>query len=61
MSITVLKHTKTKVLTIFGVLKIDKLYAFDKPFETVDSYDFSTLYTTFPHYLIKHKCIYLIE
>ena len=32
-----------------------KLQAFEKPFETVDSCDFSTLYTTLPHYLIKKK------
>ena len=40
---------------------LDKLQAFEKPFETVDSYDFSTLYTTLPHYLIKPKFSYLIE
>ena len=40
---------------------LDKLQAFEKPFETVDSYDFSTLYTTLPHYLIKQKFSYLIE
>ena len=40
---------------------LDKLHAFEKPFETVDSYDFSTLYTTLPHNLIKQKFSYLIE
>ena len=40
---------------------LDKLHAFDKPFETVDGYDFSTLYTTLPHYFIKQKFSYLIE
>ena len=36
-------------------------YTFEKSFETVDSYDFSTLYNTLPHYLIKQKFLYLIE
>ena len=40
---------------------MEKFHAFDKLFETVDSYDFSTLYTTLPHYLIKQKFSYLIE
>ena len=40
---------------------LDKLHAFGKPFESVDSYDFSTLYTTLPHYLIKQKFAYLIK
>lgn len=40
---------------------LDKLHAFDKPFESVDSYDFSTLYTTFPHNLIKQKFSSLIN
>ena len=40
---------------------LDKLQAFEKPLETVDSYDFSTLYTTLPHYLIKQILSYLIE
>ena len=39
---------------------LDKLHAFDKPVQTVDSYDFSTLYTTLPHDLIKQKFSYLI-
>ena len=40
---------------------LDKLHAFDKPFNTVDSYDFSTLYTTLPHNLIKQKFSNLIK
>ena len=40
---------------------LDKLHAFDKPVQTVDSYDFSTLYTTLPHDLIKQKFSYLIK
>ena len=39
----------------------DKLQAFEKPFLTVDIYDFSTLYTSLPHYLIKQIFSYLIE
>ena len=34
---------------------LDKLRAFDGPFDSVDSFDFSTLYTTLPHYLLKQK------
>lgn len=40
---------------------LDKLHAFDKPVETLNSYDFSTLYTTLPHYLIKQKFSDLIK
>ena len=40
---------------------LDKIQTFEKPFETVDSYDFSTLYTTLPHYLIKQKFSYLMN
>ena len=40
---------------------LDKLHAFDKPVQTVDSYDFSTLYTTLPHDLIKQTFSYLIK
>ena len=34
---------------------LDKILAFDGPFDSVDSFDFSNLYTTLPHYLIKQK------
>ena len=40
---------------------LDKLRAFDGPFDSVDSFDLSTLYTTLPHYLIKQKFSYLIK
>lgn len=40
---------------------LDKLHSFEGQFVTVDSYDFSTLYTTLPHNLIKQKFSYLIK
>jgi hypothetical protein len=32
-----------------------------RKFDSIDSYDFPTLYTTLPHKLIKHKFSYLIK
>ena len=40
---------------------LDKIHAFNGPYNSVDSYDFSTLYTTLPHNLIKKKFLYLIK
>ena len=40
---------------------LDKLKSAKVPFSTIDSYDFSTLYTTLPHMLIKEKFSYLIN
>lgn len=40
---------------------LDKLRAFENTFQSVDSYDFSTLYTNLPHNLIKKKFEYLIK
>ena len=40
---------------------LDKLYNIQDSFASVDSYDFSTLYTTLPHHLIKDKLSYLIK
>ena len=40
---------------------LDKLRAFENTFHTVDSYDFSTLYTNLPHNLIKKKFEYLVK
>ena len=34
---------------------LDKLHAFDGPFDSVDGFEISILYTTLPHYLIKQK------
>lgn len=40
---------------------LDKLQAHVGPFESLQSFDFSTLYTTLPHDLIKKKFTYLIQ
>ena len=40
---------------------LDKLQAYVGPFESLQSFDFSTLYTTLPHDLIKKKFTYLIQ
>ena len=40
---------------------LDKLHAQTGPLESVDSFDFSTLYTTLPHDLIKKKLAHLIK
>ena len=40
---------------------LDKLRSVQVPYTSVDSYDFSTLYTTLPHALIKQKFSYLIK
>ena len=52
------------VKTYFGTLKIqvlDKLKARDFNATSLSTYDFSTLYTTLPHNLIKDKLIDLFE
>ena len=40
---------------------LDKLHTIEDSFNSVDSFDFSTLYTTLPHKFIKEKLSYLIE
>ena len=40
---------------------LDKLHAYIGDFESVQSFDFSTLYTTLPHILIKKKFTHLIK
>ena len=40
---------------------LDKLQAHEGPFESLQSFDFSTLYTTLPHDLFKKKFNYLIK
>ena len=40
---------------------LDKLRSVNETYTSVDSYDFSTLYTTLPHTLIKQKFSYLIK
>ena len=59
-------YMRDPVKTYFGLLKIqvkflDKLKARDFNATSLSTYDFSTLYTTLPHNLIKEKCIYLNE
>ena len=48
------------VKTYFGLLILDKLKARDFNATSLSAYDFSTLYTTLPHYLFKDKYIDLI-
>ena len=40
---------------------INKIQTAEDTFISVDSFDFSTLYTTLPHNLIKEKLSYLIK
>ena len=40
---------------------LDKLHAYIGGFESVQSFDFSTLYTTLPHILIKKQFTHLIK
>ena len=54
------------VKTYFGLLKksdeiLDKVKATDFNATSLSTYDFSTLYTTLPHNLIKDKRMYLID
>ena len=63
---TVKRYMRDPVNTYFGLLKIsceilDKLKPRDFYANSLSTYDFSTLYTTLPHYLIKDKLIDLIE
>ena len=58
--------TKGTELTIFGQLKILMMFSINlnlKNFQAskLSTYDFSTLYTTLPHHLIKDKLIDLIN
>ena len=55
--------TKETELTIFGQLKILMMFSKSKNFQAskLSTYDFSTLYTTLPHHLIKDKLIDLIN
>ena len=63
---TMILFTKGMELTIFGQLKILMMFSINlnlKTFRLLNclSYDFSTLYTTLPHRLIKDKLIDLIN
>ena len=68
LSNIVKRYMRDPVKTYFGLLKssgeiinIDKLKARDFNATSLFTYDFSTLYTTLPHNLIKDKLIDLIE
>ena len=60
------KCMRDPVKNYYGLLNIsgeilDNLKARDFNATSLSTYDFSTLYTTLPHYLIKDKLIDLIE
>ena len=61
LSSIVKRYMRDPVKTYFGLLILDKLKARDFNATSLSSYDFSTLYTTLPHNLIKDKLIDLIE
>ena len=66
LSSTVKRYMRDPVKIYFGLLKnsgkiLDKLKARDFNATSLSIYDFSTLYYTLPHNLIKDKLIYLIE
>ena len=63
---TAKRYMKDPVRIIFGLLKVQvkhekKLTARYFNTTSLSTYDFSTLYTTLPHYSIKDKLIDLIE
>ena len=56
--------TKGTELTIYGQLKILMMFSINlnlKLFRLLSTYDFSTLYTTLTHHLIKYQLIDLIN
>ena len=60
------RYMRHPVKPYFGLIKIevkivDKLKARDFNATSLSTYEFSTLYTTLPHNLIKDKLIKLIE
>ena len=65
LSSIVKRYMRDPVKTYFGLLNsgdiLDKLKARDFNATSLSTYDFSTLYTTLPHNLIKDKLIDLIE
>ena len=68
-SSTVKRYMRDPVIIYFGLLLLlknpgeilDKLKARDFNVTSLSTYDFSTLYTTLPHNLIKDKFIDLME
>ena len=66
LSTTIKMYMRDPVKIYFGLLKnsgeiLDKLKARDFNASSLSTYDFSPLYTTLPHNLIKDKLIDLIE
>ena len=66
LSNIVKRYMRDLVKTYFGRFKnsgeiLDKLKARDFNATSLSTYDFSTLYTTLPHNLIKDKLIDLVE
>ena len=61
LSSTVKRYMRDLGNTYFGLLKIDKLKARDFNATIFFTFDFSTLYFTLPHNLIKDKLIDIIE
>ena len=66
LSSIVKRYMRDSVKTYFGLLKksgeiLDKLKARDFSATSLSTYDFTTLYTTLPHNLIKDKLTDLIE
>ena len=66
LSSIVKRYMRDPVRTYFETIKnsgriLDKLKARDFNATTLSTYDFSTLYTTLPHNLIKDTLIDLIE
>ena len=62
---TMVLFTKGTELTIFGQLKIPMMFSINLNLITfrllkLSTYDFSTLYTTLPHHLVKDKLISLV-
>ena len=66
LSSTMKRYMRDPVKNLFWSIKnpseiLDKLNAGDFNATSLSTYDFSTLYTTYPHNLIKDKLIDLIE
>jgi hypothetical protein len=45
----------------FSIEVLDKLHSLNSKFDSIYSYDFSTLHTTLPHKLLKEMFLYLIK
>ena len=66
ISNNVFLHLQKSGINLFWNVKnslevLDKLHAHVGSFESVQSFDFSTVYTTLQHNLTKHKLAYIIK